>query len=394
MHNIKEMTGEEIEARLAEIKTELATADGEKLAELRSEINEIEARKAAIKAAKEEREKVAADETLKKIAEMPKEDRNMADITYDANSPLYRSAWLKNLATRKSDGMMLLGEMTPEERTAFTFTTTNTGSVVPTVTLNKIVELVVSMAPMYDDATKSGMTQGFAVPRHKAIIAGDAKATAEGVANDDDENDSFDLLTIDGTEIKKHVEITRKMKWESIDAFENWLVEHLANRIAVAKEKQIQSALDTASTGIDSDNIIATSANTAYSDASVRSILAKIKATGAKVWYANSNTIYNGLAGIKDANQRPLFLASTEDSDPLTAGRIYGGKVKLDENLADNVAYIGVPKSILANDFEKLFINSTIDSKTFKEVIGAYSLFGAGLENPLAFVKVTFTPTV
>lgn len=389
--DIREMTSEEIEARLAAIKEEIPTADSEKLAELRSELEAIEERKAEVKAKVEERERVAVDETLTKITEMPKENREMAEIIYNADSKEYRSAWLKDLATRKSDGKMLLGEMTQEERTAFTFTTSNTGSVVPTVTLNKIVELVESMAPMYDDATKSGMTQGFAVPRHVAIAQGDAAVTDEGVANDD-EQDTFNLLTITGEEIKKHVEITRKMKWVSIDAFETWLVEHLAKRIAVAKEKVIIAALDNTSIGIAIGNVVASGAS--YTDASVRSLLAKIKETGVKVWYANSNTIYNGIAGIKDANQRPLFLASTEDSDPLTAGRIYGGKVKLDENLGDNVAYIGVPKSILANDFEELFINSSIDPKTFKEVIGGYSLFGAGLENPLAFVKVTFTPSV
>lgn len=389
--DIKEMTGEEIEARIAEIKEAIPTADSEKIAELRSELNAIEERKAEIKAKVEERERVAIDETLTKITEMPKENREMAEVIYDRNSEVYRSAWLKDLATRKSDGKMLLGEMSQEERTAFTFTTANTGSVVPTVTLNKIVELVVSMAPMYDDATKSGMTQGFAVPRHVAIVQGDAAVTDEGVANDD-EQDTFNLLSITGEEIKKHVEITRKMKWMSIDAFEAWLVEHLAKRIAVAKEKAIIAALDDTSIGIASGNVVASGAS--YTDASVRSLLAKIKETGVKVWYANSNTIYNGIAGIQDANKRPLFLASTEDSDPLTAGRIYGGKVKLDENLADNVAYIGVPKSILANDFEELFINAAIDPKTFKEVIGGYSLFGAGLENPLAFVKVTFTPSV
>ena len=392
MHNINEMTSEEIEARLAEIKNEIPEADGEKLAELRSELEAIEARKAEARAKAEERDRVAADETLKKIHEMPKEDRNMAEVIYDANSPLYRTAWLKDLATRKSDGKMLLGEMTKEERDAFTFTTTNSGSVVPTVTMNKIVELVLSMAPMYDDATKSGMASGFGVPRHKSIVAGDARVTNEGVANDD-ENDEFDILPISGDEIKKHVEITRKMKWLSIDAFEDWVVEHLSKRIAVAKEKKIQAALDVTTTGIAAGNIIAASAGYGYTDAKIRAILAKIKETGVKVWYANSNTIYNGLAGIQDTNGRPLFLASTEDSDPLVAGRIYGGKVKLDENLADDVVYVGVPKSILANDYEELFINAAIDPKTFKEVIGGYSLFGAGLENPLAFVKVTFVPT-
>ena len=215
---------------------------------------------------------------------------------------------MKDIATRKDDGFKILGDMTPEERTAFTFMTTNTGSVVPTVTLNRIIELVESMAPMYDDATPSNMTQGFAVPRHKRILAGDAAATDEGVANED-ENDEFDLLAIDGTEIKKHVEISRKMKWESIDAFEDWLVEHLSQRIAVAKETTIIAALNDSTVGIASTNILP--AVTADNDG-VLEVLSLIKGTGTKVWYANQKTIFSRIAKITDENGRPLFIPSTD----------------------------------------------------------------------------------
>ena len=75
------------------------------------------------------------------------------------------------------------------------------------------------------------MTKGFGVPRHTAIAAGDAAATDEGVANSD-EQDTFVLLPLDGVELKKHIKITRKMEFQSIDAFEDWIVDHLAARIA------------------------------------------------------------------------------------------------------------------------------------------------------------------
>lgn len=100
----------------------------------------------------------------------------------------------------------------------------------------------------------------------------------------------------------------------------------------------------------------------------------------------------NGLAGIKDANGRPLFLDSTVNDDPLVKGRIYGAIVKEDNNLADNVAYFGVPASILANDYDDLTMNHAMDPKSFEDIIAGYSLFDAGLENPKSFVKATFTP--
>lgn len=384
----KNMTVEELEARRLAIVDEL-DADGADLDALEAEAKgikaELEARKAAA-AKKAEIRKSVAEGAGTVINEIPKqEERNMSEIIYNAQSPEYRTAWLKNIAQR--DGQKIFGELTETEQRAFTFTTANSGAVVPTETLNKIVELVQSMAPMYDDATKTGMTKGFGVPRHKAIVAGDAAATDEGVANAD-EQDSFDLLALDGVEIKKHVEITRKMQWQSIDAFEAWLTDHIAKRIAVAKDAQIRARLDAVATGIAAANVL--TAQT-YAEATVRAILAKIKEAGTKVWYANTNTIWNGLAGIQDGNDRPLFVPSTTDSDPTVQGRIYGGAVKVDENLADNVVYVGVPASILANDFEDLFMQNSIDPKTFKTIIAGYSLFDAGLENPLAMVKATFT---
>lgn len=384
----KNMTVEELEARRVQIGEEVEK-DGADLDALEAEIKgikaELEARKAAAAKKAELRNAVASGDG-KVVAEIPtQEKRTMEEIKYNAQSPEYRTAWLKNIAQR--DGQMIFGDLTETEQRAFTFTTANTGAVVPTETMNRIVELVESMAPMYDDATKTGMVKGFGVPRHKSIAAGDAAATDEGVANADEE-DTFDLLALDGVEIKKHVEITRKMQWQSIDAFEAWLTDHIAKRIAVAKEAQIRARLDAVATGIAAANVL--TAQT-YAEGTIRAILAKIKQSGTKVWYANTNTIWNGLAGIQDGNDRPLFVPSTTDSDPTVQGRIYGGSVKVDENLADNVAYVGVPASILANDFEALFMNNAIDPKTFKTIIAGYSLFDAGLENPLAFVKATFT---
>jgi len=384
----KNMTVEELEARRVQIGEEVEK-DGADLDALEAEIKgikvELESRKDAAAKKAEIRDAVASGDG-KVVAEIPtQEKRTMEEIKYNAQSPEYRTAWLKNIAQR--DGQMIFGDLTETEQRAFTFTTANTGAVVPTETMNRIVELVESMAPMYDDATKTGMVKGFGVPRHKSIAAGDAAATDEGVANADEE-DTFDLLPLDGVEIKKHVDITRKMQWQSIDAFEAWLTDHIAKRIAVAKETQIRARLDAVATGIAAANVL--TAQT-YTEGTIRAILAKIKQSGTKVWYANTNTIWNGLAGIQDGNDRPLFVPSTTDSDPTTQGRIYGGSVKVDENLADNVVYVGVPASILANDFEALFMNNAIDPKTFKTIIAGYSLFDAGLENPLAFVKATFT---
>ena len=72
-------------------------------------------------------------------------------------------------------------------------------------------------------------------------------------------------------------------------------------------------------------------------------------------------------------------------------GRMYGAEVKVDSNLADNVAFFGVKGKIKANNFDALFIHSAIEPKTMNTIITAYALFDAALEEPEAFVRVTFT---
>lgn len=386
---LKKMTVAELQARATELQgignnPENRTAEElEALAEERTAIDE-ELNERRAQAAREQltRDQVAAGTVpaapVARMTTAAAEQR-----TYDANSPEYRRAWLKNLAVR--DGVSLFGEMTEEEKRAFTFTTANTGAVVPTEVMNRIIELVESTYPMYADAEKSNMTSGFQIPRHTAIVAGDAAATNEGVANAD-EQDTFDYLPLSGVEIKKHLTISRKMKWQSIDAFQDWVEKHIAERIGVAKEARIMAQLNDATYGIASGNI---ATDVECTDANIRAKLALIKGMGAKVVYANAYTIWNLLAGINDGAGNKAFIPSPQ-ADPVTQGVIYGCTVKLDDNLANKVAYIGIPKKILANNFEELFMNHAMDPKTFEDIVAGYSLFDAGLENPLSFVKVTF----
>ena len=142
-----------------------------------------------------------------------------------------------------TSGKKLFGELTQKEERAFTFVTENTGAVVPTEILNRIVSLVDNDSPIYLDSSKSNMVFGFEIPRLKSIDAGEAKVVNEGEANDD-EQDSFDNISLAGVEIKKHIVMSRKMQFQSIKAFEDWVVVHLSERIRVAKEKYIIEQLD------------------------------------------------------------------------------------------------------------------------------------------------------
>ena len=385
---LKKMTNAELIARRDELKgigenpESRSVEELEQLAEERNLIEEeLTERRAAAARDQLRRDGIAAGSIGTNVLARqpePAQQRN-----YGPDSAEYRTAWLKKMAVR--DGVALFGELNEEETRAYTHTTANTGAVVPTAVMNRIVELVESEYPMYNDASKSAMVQGFQIPRHTAIAAGDAAATNEGAANSD-EQDTFDYLPLAGVEIKKHIVISRKMKWQSISAFEDWIVTHIAERIGVAKEARILSQLGDATYGIAAANV---ATGVEATDANIRAKLGLVRGTGAKVLYANAYTIWNILAGINDGAGNKAFIPSPQ-ADPVTKGVVYGYTVKEDNNLADKVIYAGAPSKILANNFEDLFINRAMDPKTFEDIVAGYSLFDAGLENPLAFVKVTF----
>lgn len=395
----------EIEARLAAIKKEIETRGADMTAAeidaLEQETSQLTEERAGLIAAAEKRngilENIAKGAGVVTRAFQQGDSGNAAQDTPDdpIGTPEYRNAWLKNIAVR--DGVPIFGNMTTEERAAFTATTANSGAVVPPATLNMIIDLVESLSPMLEDATHSGMVSGFGVPRRKSIKAGDAKGVAEGTANDDEENE-FDLLSLEGIEIKKHVVLSRKMKFKSIKAFEDWLVNELAQRIAAAKNRVIRDRLDGTApaggsairnAGIAAGNILT---GQKYDDKSIRAMFAKLKGTGERVVYANNNTIWNHLAGIEDGNHNKLFVPNSM-VDPIVAGRVYGASVKVDNEILDNVMYLGTKGQVLANDYDDMEIFSTIEAKTANECKTAYSLFDAGLQNPESFVKATFTTT-
>lgn len=392
------MTLEEIIARMNAIDAEVRSAtDAATIEKLTDELKDLQAKRAQLEAAAARHEEIrgiqagTVDTVTVATGATVVEERH-----YDASSPEYRTAFLKNIAVDR-DGKHFLGEMTKEERAAFTFTTANTGNVVPTTMLNKIVDRVKADAPMIEDAVATMIEGVFSYPIRTAIAQGDAAVVGESAANDD-EQDTFVLATLTGVDIKKHAILSRRMQFQSVDAFEDWLVADISKRIAVAEEAVARARLDgsapasgesaNANVKINSSTNVLTSQ--AYSDAVIRNIMSLIDENGEVVIYANSNTIWNGLAGIVDADNKKIMIPNGM-VDPVVQGRIYGATVKKDSNLSNNVAYFGVKGALKINRFGPMEIFPTREAKTANMIYTGVETFDAGLENDKAFVKVTFS---
>ena len=395
--DVKTMTSAEIvnelEERLAAdlegMSPEDVTAHDERVAALTDELNE---RNAA--AAKRDEQAAAARNAIEagnatRISSTTMTRSRIEDVT--DYTKYERSAYFKDLAQRS--GLVIPNmEMSQQERTAFTHLTSNTGSVVPTETQNQIISLIDSSAVLFGDVHRDQFAHVYEIPRHAAIAAGDAAATAEGAAPANDEQNTFNTITINGDEIKKTVKMSRKMQVQSIDAFEAYIVNETAARLAAAAEAKIITTLDDATLGMAAANKISVTGSLTKNK--LAEALGKIKtfnnpAPKGCIVYANGTTIWNVIAMIEDTQKRSYFIQSEMASDPTIQGRIFGKVVKQDDALADNTILIGYPDLFKSNLFDGIDVRPYIEGGTQLRCWDGYMLFGGALAVPTAFAKVT-----
>lgn len=307
-----------------------------------------------------------------------------------------RTAYFKDLAQRS--GLVFAdGEMTREERAAFTHLTSNTGAVVPTEVQNEIISLIDSSAVLFGDVHRDNFQHIYEIPRHAAIAAGDAAATTEGAAPANEEQNTFNTITINGDEIKKTFKMSRKMSVTSIAAFESYIINEMAARLAYAAEGKIIDTLSDATYGMAAANkITITGANAKLTKAKLVEALGKLKtfnnpASKGAIVYANGTTIWNQIAMVEDANDRSYFIQSEQTEDPTIQGRIFGKVVKQDDALADDVILIGYPDLFRSNIFDGISIDPYVEHGSQKRCWDGYLLYGGALAVPQAFAKITIS---
>lgn len=397
--DVKTMTSAEIvnelEERLAAdlegMSPEDVAAHDERVAALTDELNERNAAAAKRDAAAEAARNAIEAGNATRINSTTMTRSRIEDVT--DYSKYERSAYFKDLAQRS--GLIIPNmEMTTVERAAFTHLTSNTGSVVPTETQNQIISLIDSSAVLFGDVHRDQFAHVYEIPRHAAIAAGDAAATNEGAAPANDEQNTFNTITINGDEIKKTVKMSRKMQVQSIDAFEAYIVNETAARLAAAAEGKIITTLDDATLGMAAANKISVTGS--LTKAKLAEALGKIKtfnnpAPKGCIVYANGTTIWNVIAMIEDAQKRSYFIQSEMASDPTIQGRIFGKVVKQDDAITDNVILIGYPDLFKSNLFDGIDVRPYIEGGTQLRCWDGYMLFGGALAVPTAFAKVTIT---
>jgi HK97 family phage major capsid protein len=382
---------QEIEKRLAEIKVELEN-DNADIDALEKEVKELTEERKAIQEKIERRKEIMAnivsgEGTIITDFIPNKEERKFENMTKEEilETPEYRSAFLKRLLGKP---------LTEAEERAYTSADNSAGAVIPTLTASELFDKMVAIAPMIDEITL-------------LRVAGNVKFAIENVrdaATKHTENaavtpagDSLAYVTLAGYEYIKVIRISKTVQTMSINAFENWLTDMLAEDIAVAIENDIingdgvsgPKGVEYAATWVAGENLIEYANGGSPSYDNVMDMIAALPLryhSGAK-FLCNSKFLYGKLAKIKDDQKQPILVKDMANGLQF---RIMGFPVLLSDKVADGVMYFGNFKKIVGNLAQDVTVESSTQSGFLNNSIDfrGTAIFDCDIALPDAFIKM------
>ena len=336
----------EILARLAEIRAKLESEEElteQQVGELDAETRNLESELARIERRSQIAAGIATGEVETRVAvpnpvtgavlnqdEDPQEGESRGSI---ADSPEYRSAWLKNLRCM---------DLTAAEKRAMTTAAASAGAVVPTTTVNKIIEKVGVFCPMLDKIDLMRVPGGVKIPAEGTTV--EAQLHAEGAAITGDA-DTMNYIELRGYEITKLVTISKSVERMSIDAFEEWLSRKIAREIAKKISKYIFLGTGTNEPqGINAitwnnTNSITVAAGANVTAAQIKGLVGLLSGEydeGAE-WFMRKATFFNDIHPLMDNSKDNIVTY-----DPATGKYlVMGYPVNWDERITYHEAFLG-----------------------------------------------------
>ena len=369
---------QKIETRLSAIREEM-NKDGADLDALNGEVDSLVAERGKIMAEVEKRKGI-----LNKIGSgalgagepiIPQDEKR----SFDVSSPEYRTAFFKKLRNI---------ELSDIEKRAFSSGASSAGAVIPTNTANEIIKKLKQHAPLLGEITLLHVAGNvkFAIENAKAdaAIHNENAAITAGT-------DTFTTVTLGGYEIVKLVQVSDTVATMSIDAFERWLVDMIAEKIA----EKIGAFL-TNGTGTNEPAGVASAAT--WGDTNSVTVTKAGSLTA-----ANVQTLIGLLNGVYDSNAKFLMSKKTLFTDfmPLqdnsknkivtTEGKnyyVYGYPVMLEDNVTVHEAYLGDFKKIVGNLSESIAVKSQFDIDTNSNKYLGVAMFDSKVADSEAFVKL------
>lgn len=385
-------------------------ADLEKRAnEIAAEIDknadaDIDALNVELKGIAEARDNIAQRSNFKsELNKLTGQDmRPQEKRSFDAETVLgtqeYRSAFYKT---------MLGQELNEVEKNAFAVATAvaekradvfnasgDSLAVLPTTTLDEVVKKARTIGGLLAESRSFSMPTKIAIPVGTPATKADWHTEGKEVTA---EKVNTATVSFDGFEIIKVFSISAKTRKMSISAFESYLVDELtACVMETIEDALVNGTGSNQGTGIEKGvtwtngtNLVeAAASGVTYAD--VVKTVASLKrgyAMGAK-WAMNNATLYNVFYGLVDANKRPIFIADPKSE---SIGKILGFDVVIDDNIADNVAYLGNYSKYLGYNIPEGIAVEVSRESSFRKGLIDYRALAIADTKPIvgeAFVKL------
>lgn len=346
---------------------------GETLKALADEIKEAEAKLAELDEPAEEQKPEESGERKMNILETVGGEVRGAEVDTEKE---FRSAWL-----RKMQGFALTDA---EQRSIAA-----ADVVVPVSTQNKVVTKVKELAPLLNEVELLHIAGSvkFAV---EGTVA-DAAAHAENAAVTPSA-DKLVTVQLDGYEIVKLVRISATVKTMAIDAFENWLTEQLARKVAEVIEAYIVSGTGTgqpkgivnAATWGDANSVTFAAAKpTADEIMQLISLLPSRHARAGK-FLMNRKTFWANVMPVRDDKKMPIVAG-----EGAGAYSIFGYPVILSDFVPVGAMYFGNMKMVVANLADDVKVASSEASGFAYNAIDyrGTAIFDCDIADAEAFVK-------
>ena len=374
---LNEMTLQDVEARLKAVAEEIEAAEEvEAVNTLAEEKRSLLDRQAELKDLAERKADAKAIESRETMGNKIEENTKMEEKrTFAIDSVEYRDAFLKKLQGKSLD---------EAEMRAMT-----ASAAIPTITMNKIIS-VLERTPLIAAVDVTYIPGNVTFPVESAFD--DANWVAMGSASVDG-TDTLGSVSLAAYKLIKTVEITADVQNMSIDAFEGWLVNRLANKISKAVDAGILNGSGSTSGQCLGIRVSKATQDGTYTKNTIKySDITKIIATLRTEYLPNAsfvmnrNMFWNKIEGLENSQGSPVVVM-----DPQAPAKynILGFPVIIDDNSTSGDILFGDFKAYKFN-FAKAPEVTSDDSVAFRtgsRVYRAMALADGKLADTNAIVR-------
>ena len=350
------MNYDEIQKELKQIEERLSSDDDiseEDMKSLEERVEQLEAEKKSLVSKAEKRretlEKIKRGAIGDKKEEYKEGEKEMNEERKILENAEYRTAFLKKLQGKK---------LTDAEERTMTSAANSVGTAIPTVTQNLIMEKLEQYAPLLNEIELLRVDGNvtFAVETDQT----NGNIHTEGATITED-GEVLIPVSLTSYEITKYITISKTVAKMSIDAFEKWLTNMLARRIARKIIKLIISGTGTNQpTGVEkantwgATNSVTVGKTASLTENNVTDLIALLPGAydaNAK-WLMSKKTLYSDFRPLQDKSKNDIFVKEN--------GKFYvdGYEVMLDDSVTFHEAYLGDFKMYAGNLSEDVTVDT------------------------------------